>query len=241
MAKFVTTRLLLILTFVCTSVLYSPAVYAAGNPVSINTGISTDKPIEVIVEKVVDKPVAKVIQKPVKKVVKKANSSKNTKHKRGYQVNPGDILNIMVWKESELQGDVIVRPDGGISFPLVGDLQIAGKNIKEVQIDISRRLKRYIPDPVVTVSVKKLSGHKLYVIGKVQRPGVFLIEQQTDIMQVLSMAGGLTSFANSDDIKILRREGNIQKVFHFDYSKVESGEGLDKNRILKSGDVVVVP
>jgi len=240
MTKFTTTRLVLILAFVYAPVLYSAAVNAADNPVTINTGIPTGKPIEVIVEKTVDKPVEKV-KNSVKKVAKKVNASNNTRYKGGYQVNSGDILNIMVWKENELQGDVIVRPDGGISFPLVGDLQVEGKSIKEVQNDISRNLKHYIPDPVVTVSVKKLSGHKLYVIGRVQRPGVFFIEQQTDVLQVLAMAGGLTSYASSDDIKIIRREGKIQKVFHFDYSKVESGEGLDKNRILKSGDVVVVP
>ena len=159
----------------------------------------------------------------------------------GYQINAGDILLVSVWKEPDLQGEAIVRPDGGISFPLVGDLTVQGKTVENVRQLITGKLQKFIPDPVVTVTMKQLSGNKLYVIGKVNKPGVFPIDQTIDVMKALAMAGGLTPYAATSGIKILRREGKQQKVFPFDYSEVESGEKLEQNRILVSGDVVVVP
>ena len=159
----------------------------------------------------------------------------------GYKINAGDILNISVWKEPDLQGETIVRPDGGISFPLVGDLNIQGKTVENVRQLITGKLQKYIPDPVVTVAMRQIAGNKLYVIGKVNKPGVFPIDQTIDVMQALAMAGGLTPYAATGSIKILRREGKVQKVYRFDYADVEAGEKLEQNRILLSGDVVVVP
>ena len=89
--------------------------------------------------------------------------------------------------------------------------------------------------------MRQISGNKLYVIGKVNKPGVFPIDQTIDVMQALAMAGGLTPYAATGSIKILRREGGQQKVYRFDYADVEAGEKLEQNRILLSGDVVVVP
>ena len=114
-------------------------------------------------------------------------------HKGGYEVQPGDILTISVWKEKSLQGDVLVRPDGGLSFPLVGNLQAAGKTIPEIQSEIDPRLVKYIPDPVVSVAVKQIVGNVVYVIGKVNKPGQFVMTSQIDVMQALSLAGGMTS------------------------------------------------
>lgn len=158
-----------------------------------------------------------------------------------YTVNPGDVLNIQVWKEQDLQSDVIVRPDGGISFPLVGDMAVQNMSVAQLQEEIAKRLKKYIPDPVVTVAAKRLAGSRVYVIGKVRSPGVFPMEQYVDVMQALAMAGGLTPFAATGKIKILRRQADKQAVFMFDYADVEDGEHLEQNLILKSGDIVVVP
>lgn len=158
-----------------------------------------------------------------------------------YIVNPGDVLTIQVWKEQDLQTDVVVRPDGGISFPLVGDLDVRNMSLVEIQAELTKRLKKYIPDPVVTISAKRLSGNKVYVIGKVRNAGVFPMEQYVDVMQALTMAGGLTPYASTGSIKILRRDSDKQLVFKFDYSDVEKGKHLEQNLILKSGDIVVVP
>ncbi len=158
-----------------------------------------------------------------------------------YGIQPGDVLTISVWKEEGLQSDVVVRPDGGISFPLVGDLRASGKSIKQLSALITERLAKYIPDPVVNVAIKTLAGNQVYVIGKVNKPGAFPITSYVDVMQALSMAGGATPFAALNDIKILRRTGGKQSAISFRYGDVEAGKKLDQNIMLQSGDIVVVP
>jgi polysaccharide export outer membrane protein len=157
-----------------------------------------------------------------------------------YILSPGDVLEISVWKEEGLQKEVLVRPDGGISFPMVGELQAGGKTTAQVHAEIITRVKRYIPDPVVTVSLLKINT-KVYVVGKVKRPGDFVITQYTDVMQALAMAGGLDPYAKSGDIQILRRVQGKEKSLEFDYDEVAKGKNLDQNIMLQNGDVVVVP
>ena len=158
-----------------------------------------------------------------------------------YKINAGDVLAISVWKETELNREVIVRPDGGISFPLVGHIKAAGSSVEELQKAIVKRLTQYISDPVVTVAMTQLSGNRIYVIGKVNKPGVYPMNQNIDVMQALTMAGGLTPYASTGNIKVLRRVGEKQKIFLFDYSDIEDGEKLEQNRSLKSGDTIIVP
>ena len=158
-----------------------------------------------------------------------------------YIVQPGDILAISVWKEKDLQGDVAVRPDGGINFPLAGDIVVAGKTIEQIQKDIAAKLAKYVPDPVVTAAVKQSQGNKIYVVGKVNRPGEFASNRTIDVMQALSMAGGPNPYASVNKIKIIRRVNGEQKIFYFKYSRVEKGEDLEQNISLQGGDVVVVP
>ena len=120
-----------------------------------------------------------------------------------YKIQPGDVLDISVWKEEDLVKQVLVRPDGGMSFPLVGNIQAAGKSVAELQKTITERLTKYIPDPVVTVAMLKLDGNKVYVIGKVARPGEILANRYMDVVQALSMAGGMTPYAADNKITIL--------------------------------------
>ncbi len=159
----------------------------------------------------------------------------------GYEIQPGDILEISVWKEEGLQQEVLVTPDGRLSFPLVGNIPVEGQTVAELSTLISDRIIEFIPDPAVTVSLKQNLGNRIYVIGKVNRPGAFEINRYVDVMQALSMAGGMTAFADRDNIRILRRNGLTQQAIPFDYDEVEEGEKLDQNIILKAGDVVVVP
>jgi len=158
-----------------------------------------------------------------------------------YGLKPGDILSISVWKEENLAQDVLMRPDGKFSFPLAGDIDARGRSVEQVRAEIVKRLEKYIPDPVVAVSVKQIQGNKIYVLGKVNRPGEFIMNSDTDVMQALSMAGGTTTFAGLNDIMILRRADGKQTAIPFHYADVEDGEHLEENIILKSGDVVVVP
>ena len=159
----------------------------------------------------------------------------------GYQLGPEDILDISVWKEEGLKKEVLVRPDGGISFPLIGEIQAVGKTTGQLQKEIAQRLEKYIPDPVVSVAILKIVGNKIYVIGKVNRPGEFAAGRYIDVLQALSMAGGLTPFAAENKIKIMRKENGQDVVIPFQYSKVQKGENLEQNITLKNGDVVVVP
>lgn len=167
-----------------------------------------------------------------------------------YLLSPGDVLEISVWKEEGLQKEILIRPDGGISFPLVGELQAGGKTAPQVQQLVAAQIKRFIPDPVVTVSVLKVNS-KIFVVGKVLRPGEFIITQYADVMQALAMAGGLNPYAKPNDIKILRRiavkeptmsaESGKEIAMDFEYDDVSKGKSLDQNIILQNGDVVVVP
>ena len=136
---------------------------------------------------------------------------------------------------------MLVKPDGGLTFPLAGDVQASGLTTQELTDLLAQRLKKYIPSPVVTVSVLQTVSNKIYVVGKVARPGEYKATHYMDVLQALSLAGGLTPYADGDEIKIIRREGNQRKVYHFDYDEAVNGDGLAANIILNAGDTIVVP
>ena len=158
-----------------------------------------------------------------------------------YRIQPGDLLEISVWREEYLEREVVVQPDGRISFPLVGTLPAAGTTVEAVQLAVARRLTQYIPDPVVTVSIKEIRGNRVYVLGQVQNPGQFIMNPTVDVIQALALAGGTTPFAELNDIKILRRNGDRQELIEFRYADLERGRNLEQNIILQSGDVIIVP
>jgi len=159
-----------------------------------------------------------------------------------YTLNAGDTLDIAVWKEEDLtKKDVIVRPDGMFSYPLAGEITAVGHTVAQVEEQISNRLKKYIPEPVVSVSVKNLDGCRVYVIGQVSKPGSFVMNPRFSVLQALSLAGGLTPFAAANDIIILRGNGNAQNILPFHYGEVTKGRSLNQNVLLEAGDVVVVP
>jgi polysaccharide biosynthesis/export protein len=158
-----------------------------------------------------------------------------------YQVQPGDQLQVTVWKEQDLSTEVLVRPDGAFSYPLVGDLTATGKTVDQLRVEITDRLKRYIPNPVVTVATKTIGGNHVYVVGKVQRPGEYPFARPLDVMQALSLAGGTTPYASLNDIVILHRDNGAQRAIRFRYLQVARGRDLGQNIVLQSGDTVVVP
>lgn len=158
-----------------------------------------------------------------------------------YRLNAGDILDISVWKEEGMQRQVLILPDGTISFPLAGHVTAAGRTAAEVQSALEKRIQVYIPEPVVTVSVASVGGNSIYVIGQVKQPGRFDVTSQIDVMQALSLAGGLTPFGDENSIRVLRRNGTKQTALRFDYSAVKRGQQLETNILLSPGDVVVVP
>ncbi len=159
----------------------------------------------------------------------------------GYMVQPSDVLHISVWREEDLNEEVLVRPDGGFSFPLAGDIDARGKTVEALRAEIVDRLSHFIPDLVVTVSVIQINGNKIYVIGQVNRPGEFIVNPQVDVMQALSMAGGATAFAELNEIFVLRRQDGKQIQLPFRFNDVVRGRDLEQNILLESGDVLVVP
>jgi polysaccharide export outer membrane protein len=158
-----------------------------------------------------------------------------------YLINAGDTLEVSVWKEEDLQRDVLVRPDGAFSFPLAGNIPAKGQTVAQVEAHLISRLSRYIPDLVLTVTVTDVGGNRVFVIGQVTKPGAFVMNPVVDVIQALTLAGGTTPFASLKNIRILRREDGIQKAIRFDYTAVSEGRSLEQNILLESGDVVVVP
>ena len=158
-----------------------------------------------------------------------------------YTLHPGDQLEIGVWKEPELQKTITVRPDGRFSFPLVGEIVASGRTVAQIHKEIESKLQRYIPEPVVSVTLTNVGGNKIYVIGQVKSPGAFVMNPQMNVLQALSLAGGMTPFAAVNNISIIRTNGGEQVVLPFRYEEVSRGRNLQQNVMLESGDVVVVP
>ena len=165
-------------------------------------------------------------------------------HAGEYTVKPGDILSIAVWKEPDLTSPttgVLVGPDGTFSFPLVGQVDARGKGVLELQNLITTRLRKFMSDPVVTVSLQDIKGNVVYVIGQVTKPGNFVVNPDVNVMQALSMAGGTTAFASLNSIIVLRSTATGQIAIPFHYNDVAHGKDLQQNLQLQAGDVVVVP
>ncbi len=160
-----------------------------------------------------------------------------------YSVNPGDVLRIDVWSEDLLSREVLVRPDGFISLPMIGEIDTTNSTPLEVSDTIAQALSEYIKDtPQVVVSVQNVAGNKIYVMGKVIRPGEYNITSDTDIIQALALAGGLNTFAAENDILVLRREADGTQVsIPFEYATVKNGKEMHTNIVLHSRDIVVVP
>ena len=159
----------------------------------------------------------------------------------GYLLNPGDELEIDVWREVDLQRTVMVRPDGKFSFPLTGEVNAAGRTPAEVQAEVTSKLRNYIPEAVVTVTVTGISGNQVYVIGQVNNPGTFIMNPQLNVLQALSSAGGMTAFASANNIIILRTSGERQETLSFRYDDIARGRDLEQNILLEAGDVIIVP
>ena len=158
-----------------------------------------------------------------------------------YLLNAGDILDISVWKEESLQKTVVVLPDGMISFPLAGEQQAVGKSVTEIEQGLKKSLAEYIEEPLVTVVVASVNGNTVHVLGKALTPGSFVMSQQLNVVQALSLAGGLSPYAEENNIIVLRQQAGGQKVIPVRYADIKKGRDISSNITLKSGDVIVIP
>jgi len=158
-----------------------------------------------------------------------------------YTLNPGDVLQVDVWKEDGLDREVLVLPDGSVTFPLAGTISAQGLTPAQLAVQIKQQLSAFIPDASVSVSVKAPLGHSIAVIGQVLKPGELVLGHRTTVMQALAMAGGLTPYASSGNIIILHRENGVETSKAFPYDDVVRGESLASDIVLTPGDVIVVP
>jgi polysaccharide export outer membrane protein len=158
-----------------------------------------------------------------------------------YVIGPGDVLDISVWKEQALTKLVTVLPDGKISFPLVGPITAGGKTLDQFSKEMKQKLSRFVPDLNLSVLVNEVNSMLVYIIGRVNNPGRFVLNSNINVMQALAMAGGLTPFAEQGNVKIFRETQGGKKIFEFDYDDVAEGKELKQNIMLKRGDLIVVP
>lgn len=159
-----------------------------------------------------------------------------------FVLGSGDILEISVWGDESLTRKVLVRPDGRISFPLVGDMAAAGRSVEDLRADLEARINEYVHGVPVTVMLLEARSARVSVVGKVQKPGVFPMDGPMSVLQALAMAGGMTPYASTDSVRIVRTEADSsQRFIPFNYDLVAGGKGLEQNIALMPGDVVLVP
>jgi polysaccharide export outer membrane protein len=158
-----------------------------------------------------------------------------------YLIGANDLLNIYVWKETELTQDVIVTPDGKITFPLIGEVVAAGQTVTQLRDAITEKLQKFVTAPEVTVIVKETRSRVVYTIGKVTRPGPYPLAPDMTVIQGLSAAGGFAEWGDTKHVLIIRREGGKETQFKFNYNEYTSGDNMGQNILLKPGDTIVVP
>jgi polysaccharide export outer membrane protein len=158
-----------------------------------------------------------------------------------YVIGPEDVLYIHVWKEEALSRSVPVRMDGKISLPLVDDIQAAGYTARQLKEVLTNKLKEFIDNPIVSVTVTEANSYKVYVSGQVRTPGVYRLRSETTLLQIIPIAGGFTDWANQKKILIIRREGGREKRITINYKNIVNGRDPDSNIILEAGDTIIVP
>jgi polysaccharide export outer membrane protein len=158
-----------------------------------------------------------------------------------YIIAAGDILDVSVWKNEALTKTLTVLPDGKINFPLVGELVAGGKTVAQLKRELENRISQYVPQPVITVIVQQVNSMLIYVLGKVNDPGRFILGNNINVLQALAVAGGLNPFADRNKIKIFREEAGKTTIFDFEYDAASKGEDLTQNIHLKRGDIIIVP
>lgn len=163
--------------------------------------------------------------------------------KYDYVIGPEDILEISVWKSPDLSSTIMVRPDGMISLPLIGDIQANNRYAKDLKEEIEKKLLEYKQDPIVSVIVKEVNSQAVFVTGEVVRPGKYPLRSETSIVQAITLAGGFSQWADKDKIVVIRKsplkpEGNRIVVR---YSEIVSGKNMKANILLKAGDTIIVP
>ena len=158
-----------------------------------------------------------------------------------YVIGPEDVVGIVFWREPDMSGDMTVRPDGRITVPVIGEVDAAGLHPQALQKRILEAAGKYITDPNVAVVVRQINSRKIFITGQVTTPGPYPLTGPRTVMQAIALAGGLTEYADTKNITILRVSDGRSESFKFNYKEVARGRSLEQNILLKPGDTVVVP
>jgi len=159
-----------------------------------------------------------------------------------YAIGPDDVLSSVVWRDKDMSCDVVVRPDGKISLPLMNDVQAGGLTPSELRETVSTIARRFVEDPSVTIVVKEIKSRKVFITGMVEKPGPYPLNGPTTVVQLISLAGGLKEFTDGKRILIMRTDKSGRQMAHvFNYRQVLTGKNLEQNIELQPGDTVVVP
>jgi len=159
-----------------------------------------------------------------------------------YKIGSGDILEIITWKEPDFsREEILVRTDGKISFPLLGDVQASGRTPLEIKNEIERGLKDYVGNPIVTVTVKNPLSQKFYILGEVKKTGEYPLIKGLTVLQAFAIAGGFTDWASKKEIILLRYENGKEKVFNINYKKIVNDKDFSQNISIKTDDTIIVP
>jgi polysaccharide export outer membrane protein len=159
----------------------------------------------------------------------------------GYVIGPDDILSIVFWRDKEMSGEVVVRPDGKISLPLLNDVQAAGYSPEQLRDELMKAASRFVADPNATVVVKAINSRKVFITGNVSKQGPYPLTSDMNVLQLIAVSGGLAEYADSKNIRIIRNEGGKTHYFKFNYKDVLQGKNPQQNILLKPGDTVIVP
>jgi polysaccharide export outer membrane protein len=158
----------------------------------------------------------------------------------GYVIGPEDLLSVIFWREKDLSGDVIVRPDGKISLPLLNDVQAAGYTPEQLAALVADSAAKFVADPLATVIVKQINSRKVYVLGAVGKQGPVLLTGEMDVLQLIGQVGGLQDYADSKKVIIVRKENGRERRIRFNYDEVIAGKKTEQNIKLQPGDTVLV-
>jgi polysaccharide export outer membrane protein len=159
----------------------------------------------------------------------------------GYVIGPDDQLSVVYWREKDMSADVVVRPDGLISLPLLNDVQASGLTPEQLRASITKGATKFVEEPTVSVVVKAINSRKVFITGQVAKPGPYPLGAPTNVLQLITLAGGVAEYADKDKIVVLRNENGKQTTFRFNYKDVTKGKNLAQNIELRPGDTVVVP
>lgn len=158
-----------------------------------------------------------------------------------YIIGADDVLTIVFWREKDLSAEVTVRPDGRISLPLLNDVDAAGLTPEELRMRVTEAAGKLLEEPTVTVVVKQINSRKVFITGQVGKPGAYPLLAPTNVVQLITMAGGVLEYADDKNISILRTEAGKPVSLRFNYDEVKKRKRLEQNILLKPGDTVIVP